>query len=99
MSMLKSDELLKVCESVFNELRLLGFSETDLRNTQIVINNDEKQIYNGYQYSDYTGGEIAEVPYDMHPIIRMLNDKLKNQQMHLLILKFREKRWMTGKHL
>ncbi len=77
MSMLKSDELLKVCESVFNELRLLGFSETDLRNTQIVINNDEKQIYNGYQYSDYTGGEIAEVPYDMHPIIRMLNDKLK----------------------
>ncbi|MBK6914583.1 MAG: nuclear transport factor 2 family protein [Ignavibacteriales bacterium] len=77
MSMLKSDELLKVCESVFNELRLLGFNETDLRNTQIVINNDEKEIYNGYQYSDYTGGEIAEVPYDMHPIIRMLNDKLK----------------------
>ena len=80
MSMMKSDELLKVCESVFNELRLLGFTETELRNTQIVINNDEREIYKGYQYSDYTGGEIAEVPYDMHPVIRMLNDKLRQSK-------------------
>jgi len=77
MSMMKSDELLKVCESVFKELRMLGFNETDLRNTQIIINNDDKRIYSAYQYSDYTGGEIAEVPYDLHPVIRLLNDKLR----------------------
>jgi coenzyme F420-reducing hydrogenase delta subunit len=77
MSMMKSDELLKICESVFNELRLLGFSDIDLRNVQIVINNDEKGMYNGYQYADYSGGEIAEVPYELHPVIRMLNNKLR----------------------
>jgi len=77
MSMMKSDELLKVCESVFKELRMLGFNETDLRNTQIIINNDDKRTYSAYQYSDYIGGEIAEVPYDLHPVIRLLNDKLR----------------------
>jgi serine phosphatase RsbU (regulator of sigma subunit)/ketosteroid isomerase-like protein len=76
MSMRKSDDLLNVCESVFTELRLLGFTEVDLRNTQIVINNDDKKFYQGYQYSDYNGGEIAEVPYDLHPVTRMLHDKL-----------------------
>ncbi|MEK7227169.1 MAG: hypothetical protein AAB221_16005, partial [Bacteroidota bacterium] len=77
MSMMKSDELLKVCESIFKELRMLGFNETDLRNTQIIINNDDKRIYSAYQYSDYIGGEIAEVLYDLHPVIRLLNDKLR----------------------
>jgi signal transduction histidine kinase/ketosteroid isomerase-like protein len=80
MSMMKPDELLKVCESVFNELRLLGFTDTDLRNAQIIINNDDKGIYYGYQYSDNLGGEFAEVPYDLHPTIRLLNDKLKQSK-------------------
>jgi|GEM_PF-1307860 len=77
MSMMKSDDLLNVCKAVFTELRLLGFAGADLRNTQIVINNDDKASYYGYQYSDYTGGEIAEVPYDLHPTIRLLRDKLR----------------------
>ncbi|MBX7041565.1 MAG: hypothetical protein K1X85_01580 [Ignavibacteria bacterium] len=77
MSMSRSEDLLQVCETVFKELRSLGFEEGLLRNTQIVINNDEKEFYNGYQYSDYVGGEIAEVPYHLHPVIKMLNEKLR----------------------
>ena len=77
MSMSRSEDLLQVCETVFKELRSLGFADDLLRNTQIVINNDEKEFYNGYQYSDYVGGEIAEVPYHLHPIIKMLNEKLR----------------------
>jgi len=80
MSMRKSSDLLLVCESVFKELRLLGFTELDLRNAQIVINNDEKGIYYGYQYSDYIGAEFSEVPYDIHPVIRHLNDKLRQSK-------------------
>lgn len=77
MSMSRSEDLLQVCETVFKELRSLGFADDLLRNTQIVINNDEKEFYNGYQYSDFIGGEIAEVPYHLHPVIKMLNEKLR----------------------
>jgi hypothetical protein len=77
MGMRKSDELLTVCKSVFSELRALGFAGADLRNSQIVINDDAKGLYHGYQYSDIMGGEIADVPYDLHPVIRMLSDKLR----------------------
>ncbi|MFZ1321062.1 MAG: ATP-binding protein [Ignavibacteria bacterium] len=77
MSMMKMDDLLKVCESVFSELKNLGFSVDDLRNSQIVINNDEKAKYYGYQYSDFIGGEFAEVSYDLHPTITLLRDKMR----------------------
>ncbi len=77
MGMTKPDELMNVCEAVFNELRLLGFPGDLLRNVQIVINNDERQMYYGYQYSEYIGGEKAEVPYSLHPVIKHLNEKLR----------------------
>ncbi len=80
MAMRTSNELLNVCESVFKELRMLGFSDLDLRNVQIVINNDEKGIYYGYQYSDSMGAEFSEVPYDVHPVIRHLTDKLRQSK-------------------
>ncbi len=77
MSMRKSEELLNVCESVFRQLQTLGFSDDILRNSQIVINQDEKGFYHGYQYSDYAGAEFAVVPYDLHPVIKFLSDKLR----------------------
>ena len=77
MCMTKSEELLGVCQSVFRELRRLGLEVAELRNTQIVINHDEKGQYTGYQYSDDVGGEITEVPYNTHPIIKKLNQKLR----------------------
>ncbi len=80
MAMRTSNELLNVCESVFKELRMLGFSNLDMRNVQIVINNDEKGIYYGYQYSDSMGAEFSEVPYDVHPVIRHLTDKLRQSK-------------------
>ncbi|MFN0159248.1 MAG: ATP-binding protein [Bacteroidota bacterium] len=77
MSMRKSDELLNVCESVFKQLQALGFSNDILRNSQIVINQDGKGLYHGYQYSDYVGAEFADVPYNLHPVITFLRDKLR----------------------
>jgi len=77
MSMHKSVELLKVCESIYKELQLLGFDDADLRNVQIVINDDQKSIYDGYQYSDYNSGEITVVPYDLHPIVKLLTQKIR----------------------
>ncbi len=77
MSMRKSEELLNVCESIFKQLQALGFSDDILRNSQIVINQDEKGFYYGYQYSDYAGAEFAEVSYNLHPVIKFLSDKLR----------------------
>ena len=51
MSMKKPDELMGVCEMVFAELKALGF--TDLRNTEIIINNDFKESVLSYYFSDY----------------------------------------------
>ena len=65
MSMIKSDQLLNVCESVFTQLKNLGF--TELRNAQIYIKHDEQQKFLNYNYSDYNGTEIVEVLYDSHP--------------------------------
>ena len=68
MSMMKSEELLKVCESVFTQLQDLGFSS--IRNAQIYIRNDEERKFWNYSYSDELGGELIEVPYDIHKHVR-----------------------------
>ena len=75
MSMMKSDELLKVCESVFTQLQILGFPE--LRNAQIFIKYDEKGKFLNYNYSDYQGTEVVEILYDSHPKVREFYNTLQ----------------------
>ena len=75
MSMMKSDELLNVCESVFKQLKYLG--SADLRNAQIYINYDDKGKFLNYNYSDDAGSEIIEVFYDSHPNVYDFYKKLK----------------------
>ena len=67
MSMNKPDDLLSICEVLFKELRALGF--TELRNALIYTFVDEKNYFNDYDYSDFTGGNISHIPYSGHPVI------------------------------
>lgn len=64
MSMRKQAESLGVCEILFTELKRFGFE--DLRNTQIVILNDDNASFLNYDYSDYAGANIANIYFERH---------------------------------
>lgn len=67
LSMKKPSDLLKICKSLYRELRKLGFDE--LRNALVHTFVDEEQYFNDYDYSDATGGAISRIPYTGHPAI------------------------------
>ncbi len=74
MSMMKSEELIKVCEAVFTQLQILGFRE--LRNAQIYIRYDEKEKFTNYNFADYSGAEVVEVLYNSHPNVKGFYDTI-----------------------
>ena len=57
MAMRKADELPGICETLYNELHSLGF--TDMRNSMINIYNDEQETFVNYDYSDAIGKIIS----------------------------------------
>ncbi|MBS1552176.1 MAG: nuclear transport factor 2 family protein [Bacteroidetes bacterium] len=67
MAMHKSEDLLNVCEKLFNELKILGFGE--LRNTMINIHNDEEETFLNYDYSDTLGKTVTPLFYNINPVI------------------------------
>jgi signal transduction histidine kinase len=67
LRMSKPDDLLNICEILFNELKALGFSE--LRNALIHTFVDEDNYFNDYDYSDFTGGCISRIPYSGNAVI------------------------------
>ncbi|HXX63742.1 MAG TPA: ATP-binding protein, partial [Bacteroidota bacterium] len=74
MSMMKSDDLLNVCKSVFTQLQALGFAH--MRNAQIYISDDPKGRFQNYNYSDHVGEEIVEVQFDSHPNVKRFHDAI-----------------------
>jgi signal transduction histidine kinase len=76
MSMMKSDELMAICEVVFKQLQSLGFA--DVRAAQIYIRNDAAEKFLNYDYSDVTGADVIEVSYNSHPNTRRIYDVIKN---------------------
>ncbi|HUI64205.1 MAG TPA: ATP-binding protein, partial [Bacteroidota bacterium] len=74
MSMMKSDDLLNVCKSVFTQLQALGFAR--MRNAQIYISDDPKGRFQNYNYSDHVGEEIVEVQFDSHPNVKRFHDAI-----------------------
>ena len=74
MSMMKSDDLLNVCKSVFTQLKGLGFAH--MRNAQIYISDDPKGRFQNYNYSDHVGEEIVEVQFDSHPHVKRFHDAI-----------------------
>jgi hypothetical protein len=75
MSMRKPDELSDIGETVFRELQALGFA--DLRNTEILINNDAKESVLSYYYSDYGVSGAIEVFYNEHPVVKKWAQEMK----------------------
>lgn len=67
MSMMKPEDLLNVCETLYKEFHRLGFAE--MRNAMINIHNDAKSTFVNYDYSDEIGRSITPLYYDIHPVI------------------------------
>ena len=79
MGMRKPDDLLSIAESLYNELRVLGFP--DLRNAMIHRYFDEKNEFLDYDFSDFSGGQIARIPYSGNPVIeRFIQDIRKTNE-------------------
>ncbi len=76
MSMMKSNDLLTICKSVFTQLQILGF--TDLRAAQIYIRNDEEEKFLNYDYSETTGADVVEINYNSHPNTRRIYDVIRS---------------------
>jgi len=74
MSMRKSEEVINVCEAMYKELTVLGF--TNIRNAQIAIKNDTKQSYLISVYSNYEALIMQEAPYKSSPIVEELYNEL-----------------------
>ena len=67
MSMAKPDDLLSICETMFHELKKLGFA--DLRNAMINIHYDEKSYLLNYDFAENTGRTVTSFVYNSHPIV------------------------------
>lgn len=67
MSMMKPEDLLNVCETLYKEFLRLGFAE--LRNAMINIHDDGKSTFTNYDYSEEIGKSITPLYYDIHPVI------------------------------
>ncbi len=75
MSIQKSDQLSFIGEKIFGELKSLGFNE--LRNTEIIINNDPKESVTSYYYSDYGVSGIIEIFYKEHLKVKSWADEMR----------------------
>jgi len=64
MAMRKPGDLSGIGETLFTELKTLDFP--DLRNTEIIINNNSKETITSYYYSDYGVTGVIEVFYKDH---------------------------------
>src|ERR1700743_2194125 len=67
MGMNSPDDLLSICETMFHELKRLGFA--DLRNTMINVHYDDKKYLINYDYSEDSGKTVTNFTYNSHPIV------------------------------
>jgi hypothetical protein len=67
MGMRKLDELPGICQTLYNELQQMGFSE--LRNAMINIHNADNKSFVNYDFSDEIGRSINHLNYNIHPVI------------------------------
>ena len=75
MSMSKPGDVLNICKVMFEELQVLGFK--DLRNSLINFWDDDNGILLDYDYSDFSGGHFAKLPYSSHPVFESFIKKVK----------------------
>src|SRR5207342_3903802 len=89
MSMRRSKDLSGIGSLIFKELKKLGF--TDLRNSEIIINNDAKETITSYYYSDYGVTGVIELDYKSNPIVHGWAKKLKKGSDAFAKVAIREK--------
>ncbi|RFN60511.1 GHKL domain-containing protein [Marixanthomonas ophiurae] len=92
----KSNDLIKVAESLYNELRLLDF--TNIRNAQVVINLGDNQNYLVCIYTEGTAEIFKESRYETSPIIQNLYDELDTSHNALYQKEIKDKEfedWLT----
>jgi len=75
MAMRKPEELMQISEIIYKQLIVLGFS--NVRNVQIAIDDDARQIYNGVEYSEYYQNKLVNIPYDSSRMFREIVDEMK----------------------
>src|SRR5215203_1174407 len=75
MAMRRPEDLPGIGETLFTELKSLGF--IDLRNTEIIIISDAKETLKSYYYSDYGVTGVVEVDYKSDPKVQSWIDQLK----------------------
>jgi len=75
MSMQKPDDLSTIGRTIFNDLSSLGFD--GIRNTEIIINKDDKEAVTTYHYSEYGQEEIIDIDYRENPIVKKWAEDLK----------------------
>ncbi len=76
MSMMKPDDLLEISKIQFNELKQLGFAE--IRNALIGIFHDDQNFFSDYDYSDFSGGAIAKIPYHKNKVVDDAVNRMKS---------------------
>ncbi|MBK7110010.1 MAG: nuclear transport factor 2 family protein [Bacteroidetes bacterium] len=75
MAMRKPEDLASIGETLFTELKALNFA--DIRNTEMIINNDSKETIKSYYYSDYGITGFIEMSYKTNPVLQKWIDDLK----------------------
>ncbi|MFZ9388315.1 MAG: ATP-binding protein [Chitinophagaceae bacterium] len=95
MGMQKPEDLSTIGKTVFNELRSLGFYS--IRNTEIVINSEDKEAVKSYHYSDYGKDEVIEINYQENPIVKKWANDLKKANDIFVPVTIREKQMKEWK--
>ncbi|MDN3657275.1 ATP-binding protein [Ferruginibacter paludis] len=76
MGMSAPEDLLNISQANYKELTKLGFSE--IRNSLIGIFHDDKNYFTDYDYSDFSGGSITNIPYNKNSIIDKSIQQMKS---------------------
>jgi signal transduction histidine kinase len=75
MGMKNHDDLQGICEVLFKELKKFGFA--DLRNTQVIIIQDDNETFINYDYSDYAGASKTRIYFASHAKTREIVTQIK----------------------
>jgi signal transduction histidine kinase len=75
MTMRKPQDLSKISEIIFHEIKKLGFDY--LRNTEIIINNDDRGTITSYYYSDYGVTGIIEIDCTTSETLKTWREEMK----------------------
>ncbi|MCB0742330.1 MAG: SpoIIE family protein phosphatase [Ignavibacteriae bacterium] len=76
LSMKTAADMVKVCETISNQLEILGVN--DIRNVQTAIIDEQKGTYLNYQYfAAYKEGVIEETKYNNHPTVLAMVHEMK----------------------